>query len=369
MPLYLSADEHAKVLDGCRFCGMCTHACTVGNATHNDANAPRGKGRLLYALHAGILGFTPRAVELLYQCCDCKLCQAWCVPSLDLGAAIRAARRDVAERGCAPASVLEVSQAILERGNPYGEPDTSLVQLDGAASKGQVLYFLDSHTGYREHAVAQATWRILQRLDIKPTLLPTFLDSGQVLLEFGLMEQARAQAERVLAAIRESNAQTVIFSAAGAYHMVAKEYSHMLGLAIPGLRLQHITEFVLEQISARQLELKPLHARVTYHDPCRLGRGMNVYDAPRQILARIPGLTLVEPHWTRDKAVCCGSGGGLPFTNPEIAADAAQQAGHVLRLTKPDIVVTGCARCKSSLAPTLRGIKVMEFSELLEQVL
>ena len=371
MGLYLSAEKHAKVLDGCRFCGMCTHACTVGNATHNDANAPRGKGRLLYALHSGMIDLTPRVVELLYQCSDCKLCQAWCVPNLDLGSAMRDARRDVVGRGAAPATALAVSRAIAECGNPYADQVPSHVPLEGAsaASKGQVLYFLDSHTAYREHHVAQATRSIFHRLDIQLALLPSPLDSGEVLLELGFLDQARTQAEKVVAALRESEAATIVFSSADTYHMVAKEYWETLGVSTEGLRLCHISEFMAEQIKRRHLELKPMQARVTYHDPCRLGRGLNVYDAPRQALSAIPGVTLIEPYWTRNKAVCCGSGGGMAFTNPDIAADAAKQAGHVLGLARPNLVVTGCSRCKTALAPTARGAEVLEFAELIERVM
>ena len=81
---------------------------------------------------------------------------------------------------------------------------------------------------------------------------------------------------------------------------------------------------------------------VTYHDPCDLGRKSDVYDAPRRILRRIPGLTLVEMVENRDNAHCCGGGGNLESHNAELAepgraaARAAgrghRRAGHRLRL-------------------------------------
>lgn len=371
MTLHLSAEEHAKVLDGCRFCGMCTHACTVVNATHNDANSARGKGRLLYALHTGMLEFTPRVVELLYQDTNCKLCQAWCVPRLDPGAALRAARFDVVAQGKAPPPALAVSRSVAEYGNPFGEPSPSQIHLDRAAvgKKGaEVLYFLDSHTAYQEPQVVQATWHVLQYIGIEPALLPDLVDAGEVLLELGFLEQARQQAEKTLKALRESGAEVILFSSADAYHMVAREYPETLGLSTQGLILRHISEFLAESIGMGRLRPKPLDARVTYHDPCRLGRGMEVYDAPRAVLSAIPGLTLTEPPWTRDRAMCCGGGGGMSFTNPDITAEAARQAAHMLNLSRPQFVVTGCARCKSYLAPALPETEVLELAEFVARV-
>ena len=370
MSLHLSAEKHMKVLEGCRFCGMCTHVCTVGNATHNDANAPRGKGRLLYALHTGMMDFTPRVAELLYQCADCKLCQAWCVPGLDIGATIRDARRDVVERDAAPATASAVSRATAGSGNPYGKPTPVFDWIDKSAigAKGaQVLYFVDSHTAYNEPSVAQATWHLFERLQIRAAVLPQWIDSGESLLELGYLEQARAQAEKTLLALREAQAESIVFSSADAYHMVAKEYSETFGLSTEGLQFCHISEFLAEHLKSQQLTR--FESRVTWHDPCRLGRGMNVYDAPRMVLTQIPGLVVIEPYRTREKAVCCGAGGGLAFTNPAIANDAARQAGHMLGMSNPQMIATGCSRCKSSLQPVLAHVEVVELAELVARVL
>jgi Fe-S oxidoreductase len=96
---------------------------------------------------------------------------------------------------------------------------------------------------------------------------------------------------------------------------------------------------------------------------------MNVYDAPRMVLAQIPGLILIEPYWTREKAVCCGAGGGLGLTNPAIANDAARRTAHMFALSNPQVITTGCSRCKSSLQAVLTHVEVLELAELVARVL
>jgi Fe-S oxidoreductase len=78
----------------------------------------------------------------------------------------------------------------------------------------------------------------------------------------------------------------------------------------------HYTQFFRDLIKNKQLKMKKgIEARVTYHDPCFLGRYNDMYDAPREILASIPGINLVEMHRTRENSFCCGGGGGNFYTD------------------------------------------------------
>ncbi|HBY98490.1 MAG TPA: hypothetical protein DEP84_31865, partial [Chloroflexi bacterium] len=272
----------------------------------------------------------------------------------------------------APASALAVSRAVADYGNPYGDPAPAWERLNATADVrpgAEVLYFPDGHAAFREPQAAEATWQVLQHAGITATVLPHWIDAGETLLELGFLEQAHRQARHVVSALRECDTRVVLFSSGDTYHMVAEEYPETLGLSVEGLTLRHTSEFFADLVAAGRLRFKPLDARVTYHDPCRLGRGMGVYDAPRQVLSAIPGLTLTEPPWTRERAVCCGGGGGMPWTNPDLTAAAAENAAAMLALPQPDLIVTGSAHCKSHLASALPEGKVLELAELISGVL
>ncbi|MFW9846750.1 MAG: (Fe-S)-binding protein, partial [Candidatus Thorarchaeota archaeon] len=89
--------------------------------------------------------------------------------------------------------------------------------------------------------------------------------------------------------------------------------------------------------------------RVTYHDPCHLGRELGIYDAPREILEAIPGIELVEMESKREAALCCGSGGGVRSYDPDLAkrigADRIRQALE----TGADVIATACPFCVNNL--------------------
>jgi len=111
---------------------------------------------------------------------------------------------------------------------------------------------------------------------------------------------------------------------------------------------------------------------VTYHDPCDLGRGFQVFEEPRNILKRIPGLEYVEMARNRLQARCCGGGGGVQANNPEMALDMAVERVRDALAVGAEVIVSGCAACKDNLRKGAaaipkeeRGkIKVMDITEV-----
>jgi heterodisulfide reductase subunit D len=107
---------------------------------------------------------------------------------------------------------------------------------------------------------------------------------------------------------------------------------------------------------------------VTYHDPCDLGRGSQVYDAPRRILQAIPGLKLVELDAARAKSVCCGGGGNLEMADPKLSAAVARRKIEQIQRTAAEAVVTSCQQCVRTIKAQARrqkyDLKVMDITEL-----
>jgi heterodisulfide reductase subunit D len=110
------------------------------------------------------------------------------------------------------------------------------------------------------------------------------------------------------------------------------------------------------------------HKTVTYHDPCDLGRNSGIYEAPRNILRKIPGLKLVELESNRQLSVCCGGGGDLEMIDPNLSAAIAQKKIEEIQSSGAEVVVTSCQQCVRTIAGTARkrkiDLKVMDITQV-----
>jgi heterodisulfide reductase subunit D len=113
----------------------------------------------------------------------------------------------------------------------------------------------------------------------------------------------------------------------------------------------HATEFIRDLIKDGKLELQEgaVEGKVTYHDPCHLGRQAGVYDAPREVLKAIPGLQLVEMKRIRENAWCCGAGGGVKSAFPDLAVSVGIDRLTEAEATKANFISSACPFCRGNL--------------------
>jgi len=152
-----------------------------------------------------------------------------------------------------------------------------------------------------------------------------------------------------------------------------EDYIDRFGLDLP--RVLHVIEYLQPFIEASKLKLKKSNEiiKVTWHDPCHLGRALGIYEEPREILRAIPGVELIEMETNRKAAMCCGSGGGLRSYDAEqakkIAASRMQDAENV----KADILATACPFCEHNLKDGASQIgskvKIVDILDLIAQQL
>jgi Fe-S oxidoreductase len=369
----MHVNEYNETIKACRMCLMCRHACTVGNVTLRDTNLPRGKALTIFAEQMELLTWDERAVQVIYECTNCHLCREWCVTGWDMAPLALAARADIVEMGLAPNEAIEIKERIERSGNPYGEATSQLagwLEALSTAETAEVLYFAGCVTAHRHPEIAKSAVALLQRTGTDFTLLRDEPCCGQPLYVLGFRPEARAEAERTIASISATGARTVISSCPTGIDAFRHSYREW-GVDLPAdLRFLHISEFLSEEIEAGRLRMtRPLNASLTFHDSCGLGRDLQVYDAPRQVLAAIPGIEFREMRLNRAYAPCCGYGGGVPATNPAMAFGAGKNAGEIILETEADILVTACPSCKHSLARHVPGMEVLDIAELVERAL
>jgi Fe-S oxidoreductase len=149
-----------------------------------------------------------------------------------------------------------------------------------------------------------------------------------------------------MAAIKETGASTVVTTCPECYRTLKVDYAELTGK--PKFEVLHASEFLADLIDSGKIKFNgKLAKKVSYQDPCRLGRHMGVYDAPRKVLTSIPGVELVEMERNREGAICCGVSAwmGCGRHSKQMQIERLSEA----KATAADLLVTACPKCQIHL--------------------
>jgi len=201
-------------------------------------------------------------------------------------------------------------------------------------------------------ALPRALLTLLQGLGLRVGVLgPEEVCCGFPLYIGGRADEAVALARRNVEAIRASGAPLVVTSCPSCYQTLRHWYPDWLGEPL-GPRVVHAVELLAERADGLRPAARPL--RVTYHDPCDLGRRQGIYELPRDLLRRVPGLELVEMAANRENALCCGGGGDVEMARPELAQAMADRRFAQALETGAEAIVTACPQCTRALNAAAR---------------
>jgi Fe-S oxidoreductase len=206
--------------------------------------------------------------------------------------------------------------------------------------KAKVGYFLGCTPAYRNQNIAKTAMSILDKLDVDYTLIDEVCCGSPLQRIGGNAEDIKKLVDHNLDSIEELGIETLVFSCAGCYNMFKNHYPEFRELKFKPM---HITEFLAE----KDLSLKDFPKTITYHDPCHLGRHAKVYDAPREIIKKIPKAEFKEMEFTKEQARCCGGGGGLRAGFGEISQRIASKRIEDAKFA--DIILTSCPFCVNNL--------------------
>ena len=329
--------------------------------------------------------------EELWACTTCRACEDVCPVTIEYVDKIVDMRRFLVDDGRVPPTMQKALGKIEKKGNPYGKPGKKRgdwveaaegtddvgncgVRVLAEGESADCCYFTDSATAFdpRIQQIGRSFGRLLRAAGVDcGTLGPDEVDSGHEARrvgEEGLFETLRDQNTAALAARK---IQRIVTSDPHAMNALRHDYD---GVQQP---VVHHSELLAELLAAGKLRPGALADGRTYtfHDPCYLGRHNGVYDAPREVLAAIPGLKTVEMAASRNKSFCCGGGSLYLFHEGqgerrmgEMRVEMAEQAGA-------EVIVTACPFClinfEDAIKTTGRAerMAVIDLAELLERAL
>jgi Fe-S oxidoreductase/nickel-dependent lactate racemase len=355
-------EQAGRELMTCTYCGFCKSVCPSFQENTWDPSVARGRMILAYGLMRKEVPADRSVAEYLFKCTTCKDCERRCPSKVQVVDVVERARRDLVAAGVMLPRHRELAESVLRHGNPYGEKLGAKEVLGGGDRKGGVVYFAGCTAAFRNPGLARAAMSIIRKLDGGVRLADERC-CGSVLQRIGRPEEDVLRLiEHNVEAICAEGAEQAVFSCAGCYRMFKEEYPRHLKVPF---KVRHISEFLAERAPC----FAGMKAKVTYHDPCHLGRHAGVYDAPRQVLKAIPGVEFREMPRHRDAAACCGGGGGVRSAFPEdarrIAARRVDEAGFA------DLLVTSCPFCVSNLRAGAgdKAAKVVDLVELVEPLI
>jgi Fe-S oxidoreductase len=316
-------------------------------------------------MHQEIVGtreIDERGVEVLFQCLECSHCLTWCKPEIDIATLVELKRRDFVKSNRQPEGISRLAGFVKETNNPFGEDHSkrnSWIKTD--RSKGpKILYFTGCTAAYREKDIAQDTVSLLEQLGYSVEIAPDEKCCGSPLFRTGNQESGYEFAKHNIETLNRSDAESIIVTCPGCYRALTSDYSEVGEINKP---IHHISELLSN--SLEKIPKGKIKGSITFHDPCHLGRHSGIYDAPRDIIKRLSGSSVVEMERNKENAMCCGNGAGLRTLFPDhakkIGAERIRQAKNV----DARYLVTSCPFCKNMLSSQSKSdIVVLDLPEL-----
>lgn len=372
-------------LRACVHCGICLPQCPTYRVLGEEMDSPRGRIYLMRAAAEDRIGLTPTMAHHLDLCLGCRACETACPSGVPFGQLLEATRGQFERRGVtapgrdgatlrflldvfprpgrlglilhalrmyqwsgmqalvrrfgllAPFKKLQAMEALLPWLPAPAGPLPELIPARGRR-RGRVGLLVGCVQRFFYPDVNADTARLLSAAGYEVVVPRTQECCGALHLHAGRIDEFRAMARRLIPAF--ADVDLVVVNAAGCGSAL-KEYGHWLADDATRFFAERVRD-VSELLVGCDLPLRSLRETVTYHDACHLAHGQRIRAEPRELLRRIPGLTLVD---LPDSELCCGSAGVYNLLEPEMAGELGRRKARRIRETGARVVVAGNPGC------------------------
>jgi Fe-S oxidoreductase len=355
-------------LDACTKCGRCHEACpatAVGAplsprdvilSLREFANATLQSATLPDAAQLDVHGKSPGQIsmETLWSCRTCMACVEICPVAIEHVPIIVQMRRKLVEEGAMDPLLTKTLQTIHKTGNSFGESKRKR----GAWSKAlpfpvkdarkepvDVLWFVGDYASFdpRNQKVTQTFATLLHEAGVDFGILyDGESNAGNDVRRVGEEGLYEVLATANVTSMAAANFNTIVTTDPHSYNTIRNEYADFGG----SYTIEHYTTLALRLIESGKLKVtNPLKRRVTFHDPCHLGRFNKGYDAPRALLELL-GCELVEMGRCKSNSFCCGAGGGRIWTPDPVGSEkpAQNRMKEAAAISGLEIYVVSCPK-------------------------
>jgi len=363
----------------CVMCGFCREGCPAFAVLGVESYNARGRVQLAWALRSNIIEPTQELAEKFYVCTGCEACLTKCPSAVQVAKIVESVRRKNVEWGLQPESLTRIAKYTEDVGNIFGRPFSECKPIQSVHNnnntKPDVLAFLGCRAACDDQGITPSLLKILNASGVNYNVYSGDSEEdvccGFSLTFTGTEEALGKVVRRTADRIREIDPGVVVVSCSSCYKMLKKVYPEYV--KDWNIKILHASDYIETLINSSMLKLnKNIALKAIYHDSCKLGRQTGIYDSPRNVIASIPGVELVEFPENRENSLCCGGGGGVPASNPKPAELMRQRRLFQAIEAKADIVVSACPTCKLQFTnavaenpETKDNMKVMDIVELI----
>lgn len=335
----------------CLDCGKCTVVCPV--AKYDAEFNPR----LIVQRNIDQRGRDYQD-ETIWSCLNCYMCLERCNYRVEFPEFIRILRTEALSKGtqakCSHGGALQSMMHLMTGGDVCQERLSWLPKDIKLSKKCDTIFFVGcapyfdvmfKDLGVETLEGVKGALRLLNRTQIPFDLLINERCCGRDLLLQGDKEGFLALAKANVDEFNRRGVKKIITACPECYYSLKIDYPRALGSAVA--EVVYWTDAVAPLLQNGELHLGKIKEKVTYQDPCTLGRGLRIFDSPRQVLNAVDGLELVEMEQSREKALCCGASSWVHCgaANRQIQDERLTQA----EATGADILVTSCPKCQVHL--------------------
>ena len=351
-------------LFSCMQCGTCSSSCPTAHAMDYT---PR---QLWQMMRLGMEEVVLNS-QTFWLCTACKSCQVRCPRGISLTDTMLALKEYATRKDVnVPKGMPILGETVTTQYNISGDDNASRqiwsenlphtpLGVRPRRRRAEVVYFIGCVGSFypRVYSIPQSLVQVLERAEVEFTTMgEDEWCCGYPLYVAGMRDRMTELARHNVRQVRRIGAQQVIFTCPSCYYAWTHLYPDLVDVS--GIQLLHATEFMAEMFSGDQIALGPVEEVVTYHDPCDLGRKSGVYDAPREVLARIPGLEFREMAACGENAMCCGGGGDVEISDPTVSTQVAGRRLAQVQATGARYVASACQQCKRTLQEGARRNKI-----------
>ncbi len=352
----------------CYQCGVCTATCPWGLVRHE----PFSVRAMMRRAQVGLLD----GDDHLWLCAACAQCEALCPRGVPVSEIFQAMRERAWETRHLPRGLSAMLWSVYWNNNPWFQPpsyrvrwarDLEVPRFDPA--QHELLYYVGCTSAYdrRAQKVARALVQLLRAAGVRfGTLGNDEPCCGEAVKSLGHRPYFYEIAQNNAKIFADAGVRELITTSPHCYDVFQNHYPRFQA----EFRPYHYTQYLARLLEEGRLRFaQEVRLRVTYHDPCYLGRRNGEYDAPRRILDAIPGLERVEMAHSGPEALCCGGGGGRMWLETRAGERFADLRVQEALQTGAQVIATACPFCMACLEDSLKGlgvqgIRVMDVAEI-----